>query len=326
MSKFVKMISDIACCVGCCVGVGFLSGKEADVFFGNYFNVAIFAVTFAAVTFALREFCRQTRSATVEKMSLCLLGKRSLWGSAAVAFCSFVCIVTSLAGAQQFLGATLTVKLPLFAVAIAACSALLLGKLRLIKLFNVISVITAMALVLFCPMQGVVPIDHSVTFCKPICYALFSATVSLGLTGKLAADCSRRENALSAIISSALIALLMCAILPKRGLSLTLSESGWGIFAAVTLLLAAVTGVVANAIPVLELIEDVVGDRAVSCMLIFGAALALSMLGLDFAVKTGYTAVAALGGLTVILVARWLWKKGDKKSPKIKGTRQRTHG
>lgn len=312
MKNLVKLLCDVACCVGCCVGVGFLSGKEAQVFFGNAKNVAIFAVTFAAVTFVLREFCRINGCSTVGKMSATLIGKKSFWGNALVAFCSFVCIVTSLAGVEQCFAAAID-KLPLYAVATATFAALLLGKMRLIKFINVLSVVCA-AILIFLPGKTAVCTAEVAPY-KPVAYALFSATVSLGMTAKLACESTLRQNALSATISSVAIALLMYAML-KTNVALPVAPNVQGVFATVTLLLAAVTGIVANAMPVLELIEDVVGDRAVSCVLIFGLAIALSMFGFDFAVKIGYTAVACVGaGLTALVVA--------KLAPKLRKNKNR---
>lgn len=309
MKKTVKSVCDIACCVGSSVGVGFLSGKEAQVFFGNYVNVAIFAVTFAAVTFVLREFCRRTASSTVGKMSQNLLRKKALWGSAAVAFCSFVCIVATLAGVQQYLFTLAPTRFPLFAFATALLAALILGKMGWIKLLNVISVAMAAALILFGPTKGAGAVYTAIPCYQPITFALFSATAALGLTCKFASDSTQGQNALSATVSAAVIALLMCAILPKCNLALPQLSGFWRIFAIATLLLAAVTGAVANALPVLELIGDVVGDESLSRMLVLGSALALSMLGLDFAVKAGYTIVALLGGALTLLAASKLASK-----------------
>ena len=59
------MIGDVSVTVGSCVGVGFLSGKEAQIFWGNGASIAVFAVIFAICTFAIREFCRATHTASV---------------------------------------------------------------------------------------------------------------------------------------------------------------------------------------------------------------------------------------------------------------------
>lgn len=308
--KFGKIFGDVACVVGCCVGVGFLSGKEAQVFFGNVWNVLLFAAVFFLCTYVTREFCRKTASDSVEKLSGNLFKRRELC-NAAIAFCSFVCLTTSLAGVQALSQYVFPSRLPYFSFAAALCAAFTARSLNALKKVNVISLLLAAALLValcFTP-HGSAPTAPPVY--RPVSYALFSVAMSLGITSRLACDCTQKQNALCSALSAALIALLLLLVLPLcGGADLPVMENLHGafkIFATVTLLISAVTGLAANSLPVTELLKSILPDETLCNALTFGAALLFSMFGFDFAVKWGYALVAVAGGLLVIKMCSRLW-------------------
>lgn len=57
--KMKDVLSDGATVAGCCIGVGFLSGKEAQLFWGNFAGIGIFALCFFVANTILRRFCYQ---------------------------------------------------------------------------------------------------------------------------------------------------------------------------------------------------------------------------------------------------------------------------
>ena len=319
MKKFVALIGDVAVTVGCCIGVGFLSGKEAQVFFGNVFNVVIFAVFFFAASLALREHCRVNNCSTVNKLSDSLFAKMSKLFNVGIALCSFVCIVTVLAGVEQCLSTLFYLSnIPLYAFVAALIASLLLQKdMKVLKYANFVSVVMAIILILILLFSNTAQNTENlqVPMYQPIVYALFSVTMSLGVTAKLAHESSKKRNVVSCIVASVVIALLMTAVLPLCPLNADLPTLE-GItnpvllaYAIVTVLFAAVTGIVANAYPIAQELKSVIPDNTVCSALIFGLALAFSMFGFDFAVRFGYLLVSAFGAVIIVLVIYKLTKK-----------------
>lgn len=228
-----------------------------------------------------------------------------------VASCAFVCIVTVLAGVEQCISQLYYIgKLPLYAFAAAVISAILLKLgLKALKIANAVAVIMAVVLlvVLLCTSKTRNTENLQVPLYQPIVYALFSVTMSLGVVTQLATDCSKQENFIASLLASTVLAILLIVLLPLCNMTLNLPILGeishpmLIFYTIVTLLLSAVTGVVANALPVLEQLNDVTGDETLNCALIFLAALAFSMFGFDFAVKFGYLLVSGVGVVIVIV-------------------------
>lgn len=299
----------MAVTVGCCVGVGFLSGKEAQLFVGSYLNAALFALVFGGASFAVREFCRKRHCPTVEDMGRQLPCARGAFAWV-VAFCSFVCMCTVTAGLNclsELCGFGLGV--PLFAFVGALAAAMVCrGGLRLLKAANLLSLAMAAVLLvaLLCGGRGGSSMP-SVPCHRPAVYALFSVTASLGVSTRLGAQSSAKQNAICSFGSALIAALLMCLVLQSCGTGElpTLSGiEGWlKPFAVATLLLCGATGLAANALPVTQLLQDVLPDATLCALLVFGMALALSLLGLELAMRIGYAAIAAVGALTVLLIA-----------------------
>ena len=318
MKKFVALMGDVAVAVGCCIGVGFLSGKEAQVFFGNTINVVIFAVFFFAANCAVREYCRQNNCSTVGQLSGKLVPKVQYILNFGISLCSFVCIVTVLAGVEECLSKLFFLSnLPLYAFATALIAALLLQRnMKALKYANFVSIVMAVILIivlLFTSAEKYTD-DLQVPIYKPVIYATFSVTMSLGVTTQLAVKSDKKSNVIASALASVITAALMIAIVPlcKRNADLptlsNITNPALLAYAVITLLLAAVTGIVANAYPIAQELKSVVDDHTVCCTLIFGLALAFSMFGFDFAVKFGYLLVSAVGALIIVLSICKLFK------------------
>ena len=310
MKKILQILCDVAVTVGCCVGVGFISGKEAQVFFGNKLNAIIFCVVFFLVNFAVREHCRKQRCKDLHQLNKSLWKRPTLF-DALITLCSFVCIVTVLAGVEQCLGSIFNLggKLPLYAFAAALISSLLLSKgMTALKVVNVIAFGMAIVLIaLLCVGKTDSYVENlQVPLYQPVVYALFSLTMSLGVISKLGADSTKKDNLIATLLSAVILTALMLLILPTCNFHNAMPTID-GItnkyllgFALLTLLLSAVTGIVANGFPIVHYLQGVIDDETLCCALIFGFALAFSMFGFDFAVKVGYVLVSAMGALIFV--------------------------
>ena len=323
MKKFFALMGDVAVAVGCCIGVGFLSGKEAQVFFGNIINVVIFAVFFFAISFALREYCRANACSTVDKLSGSLFGKASKVFNLGIALCSFVCIVTVLAGVEQCLSTLFYIsKLPLYAFVAALIAALLLQRdMKALKYANFVSIVMAIILIVILLFTRTSTNTDSlqIPIYKPVIYALFSVTMSMGVLTRLASESNAKHNVIASILASVITATLMAAVLPLCASNASLptlaniSNPAMLAYAIVTLLLAAVTGIVANAYPIVQELKSIVPDNTICNALIFGLALAFSMFGFDFAVKFGYLLVSAFGAVIIVLAIYKLIKRNSSQ-------------
>ena len=323
MKKVLQILADVAVTVGCCIGVGFISGKEALVFFGNKVNAIVFCVVFFAVNFAVREYCRKHHCESAHSLNKSLF-KRPTVFDALITLCSFVCIVTVLAGVEQCLDSLFSLgsRLPLYAFAAAVLSSLLLRKgMSALKIVNVVAVVMAVALIaaLFFGRNGTTAENYTVPLYQPVVYALFSLTMSLGVITKLAADSTKRDNLVATALSSVILTALMLLVLPSCNVSADLPLIGgitnayMLVFAVVTLMLSAITGIVANAYPVVEYLRTVIPDKTLRSAATFGFALAFSMFGFDFAVKVGYFLVSVMGALIFISSIFWLFRGRDDR-------------
>ena len=328
MKKFLQILCDVAVTVGCCVGVGFISGKEAQVFFGNKVNAVIFCAVFFVLNFAVREHCRKQNCDNVHKLNTSLFKRASLF-DVGIALCSFVCIVTVLAGVEQCLGDMLSLSspLPLYAFAAAVIASLLLSKgMTALKIVNVVAVGMAIALiaVLFARRTNNTAANLQVPLYKPTVYALFSLAMSLGVVTRLGASSTKKGNFGCSLLASAILTALILLVLPSCSFDSQMplldgiDSAPLLCFALITLLLSAITGIVANAYPIVQYLNSVIPDKTLCCALTFGMALAFSMFGFDFAVKAGYFLVSGMGAI-VFFVA--LAKSIGTKKPSVSDER-----
>ena len=318
MKKVLQIICDVAVTVGCCVGVGFISGKEAQVFFGNKFNAIIFCVIFFAVNFVVREYCRKRDCSDIHSLNTSLFRRPTLFDTL-IALCSFVCIVTVLAGVEQCLSSICNIgKLPFYGFFASFVASLLLYRgMSALKFANVIAVSASIVLlaVVFANKQETAVENLQVPLYQPIIYALFSLTMSLGVVTKLTAGCSKVDNFIASLLSSLILTVLMLTILASGKFNsampivAVIPNNFWLAFALLTVMLSAITGIVANAYPIAQYLYGVVPDRTLCCALIFGFALAFSMFGFDFAVKFGYALVSVMGGVIFVVALCKLFYK-----------------
>lgn len=311
MKRFIDYISDVAVVVASSVGVGLISGKETQVFVGNTANAVIFFVVFCLINAIFREFCRKNACNTPSSVAcVCFSKGHELFGIALCA-CSFVCLVTCLAGVEQCLGSICSVsRFPLYSLAVAALSCIImLNGMRALKIVGFVSV--ALTVALFAAIGSVKTVAAGFSQPRPfmpIVYAFFNFTMSCAVACKLGSQSTRLQNficsAVSALILSSLLVvtnLLGDFSSPLPMLS-ALTSPFMLCFASAVIALAAVCGIVGCAFPVVEQINAVMGDKVISAIAVFGFALAFSLFGFDFLVKFGYILVAFVGVVMITTI------------------------
>lgn len=318
MSKITDLIGDVSVAVGCAVGVGLISGKETQTFAGSMLNTMAFAVVYGVVSLAVRELCRIRKCKTPADMASVCFKKPSIFNFALSA-CSFVCIVTMLAGVEQCLSGILPASaLPLYAVAVATVAAIVMTKgMRALKITNVISIALTVILFLLIALhkRDKQPLTDIPAPYMPIAYALFTVTMSLCVMCPLGAACTTRQNVLRSVAAAVIIAALLAVTTVLGDFSAPLPTLGgisspWLVaYAAIVIALSAMCGIAACARPIVDELYAVLPDRPMCAVCVFGLAVAFSMFGFDFAVKFGYIAVACVGAVTAIACATKLTSK-----------------
>lgn len=324
--KVKDVILDGCTVAGCSLGVGFLCGKEAQVFVGNFANTAIFASCFFVSTLLVRNFCLQKRSFCTESFcNVCFGGAKSIFYALFCA-CCFVCAVTALSALQHCLQSFLfQTSLPFFSVVAALISAAVLKSgMKTLKILNVISVALSLLYVVFVAICAKNPCKQLyVAPSKSVKYAFFSVTVSLAVLAPLSKT-SAKQNFWATLLATAILGGLTCAIICFADFSLQTpffvpNSLPLKIFGAITLLIATVTGVVANALPVVQIAVGIVEDKTLGVLCVFCLAVAFSTFGFDFILDYGYLFVAAVGVCVTISAAAQLLAKRlrRKTAPKI---------
>ncbi len=324
------LFTDSCTVVGATVGVGFLSGKEAQTFLGGYVNVAVFAICFFTFNIVLRQFCFKNGCGNAASFSRVCFGKSSTLFLVALCLCNFVCAVSVLAGLQSCLEQLFfATKLPIFAFAAALAAAFVLKfGLKTFKILNVFSIVMALAylfcIVFFTPNNGT---GAMVGWAQPLVYSLFSATVSLGVLTPLSQN--GKQNVAATALATVLLCALMCTVVFAADFSLNLpifgktDSAALNVFGAIALFLAAITGVVANTLPIVQCVNLALEDSALSTMCVLCLAAAFSMFGFDFALRYGYVPVALVGAVSVATAAFKLAK--DVLHTERKSRKQGTH-
>ncbi|MCM1290264.1 MAG: hypothetical protein NC132_04495 [Corallococcus sp.] len=307
--KWKEIFADAATVVGCCVGAGFLSGKEAQLYFGNPLCACIFAVTFCVLVFCVRSFCAKMRCSDVASLCKTCYGSAGHVLAALACACCFVCIVAMIAGSNVCLSALLLPKFePFYGVIVGVMSVLVVKKgLRALKMLNILSLLLAAVYLvwLFAESKATDFVPQPIHPFSPIVYATFSLTTSLGVLTKLS-QTDKRSNAAATLICSALLLALAFVVMRLCNFDMELpllcrtKNAALNAMGGIAVVCATVTGVSANAIPLSESLKDVFDGDDVLCLLtLFCTAVAMSLIGVDVVMKWGYFAVAGVGAVIV---------------------------
>ena len=301
-----SVILDAATVVGCLVGVGFLSGKEAKLFLGNFVNVIIFAICFFALNIVTRIFCVAHHCFNVSSLAKTCFGRFAAAFTTLFLLCCFVCVVTMLAGVENCLQSYFATQLPMYGMLVAFLAALILKKgLGALKVLNVISILLALTYLICVACIGKNTYTGvSVSRIEPLKYALFSVTMSVGVLAPLS-DTTKKGNVVATAIATLLATALIVFLLYIANFSLEnpIFDKSNNVFlnvlGSLAVILATATGVAANTLPIKQCLADVFQDDVLCYVCIFCLAIALSMFGFDFALTYGYLFVAGVGILVV---------------------------
>lgn len=298
------------------VGVGMLSGKENQLFVGGTANVMLFAVVFACANFLFGEWARQTNCRDGESLCTATFGKGAPLALFLLLAADTLTATAILSGTESALQKlTTNFPLPMFGVVIClVAAALSKGRGRAASIAARVSL--ALAAILLAATIGS---DYAAAPQPPIktmVYAMFCATMLLGLQCKNHGD-TAGENALTAALTAALTTLLLTSIVLPIALHGGITPGGKAYItvpAAACFVLSASTGVYATSKNSIEFTSTLVGDKSLAVYVYFAFCLALSMAGADIAINFGYTCAAVVGTTLVsVSFALKLLKKAKIK-------------
>lgn len=294
------------------VGVGMLSGKENQLFVDGTANVMLFAVVFACANFLFGEWARQTNCRDGESLCTATFGKGAPLALFLLLAADTLTATAILSGTESALQKlTTNFPLPMFGVVIClVAAALSKGRGRAASIAAKVSLALA-AILLAATIGG----DYAVTPQPPIktmVYAMFCATMLLGLQCKNHGD-TAGENALTAALTTLLLTSIVLTIALRGGITPS-GKAYIAVPAAACFVLSASTGVYATSKNSIEFTSSLLGDKNLAVYVYFAFCLALSMVGADIAINFGYTCAAVVGTTLVsVSFALKLLKKAKIK-------------
>lgn len=290
-----------------------LSGKENQLFVGGAANVMLFAVVFACANFLFGEWARQTNCRDGESLCTATFGKGAPLALFLLLAADTLTVTAILSGTENALQ-TLTVDfpLPMFGVVICLFAAVLSkGHGRAVSIAAKVSLALA-AILLATTIGGKGYADAPQPPIKTIVYAMFCATMLLGLQCKNHGD-TAGENALTAALTTLLLTSILLPIALRGGIT-SGGKAYIAVPAAACFVLSASTGVYATTKNSIEFTSTLVGDKSLAAYVYFAFCLALSMVGADIAINFGYTCAAVVGTTLVsVSFALKLLKKAKIK-------------
>lgn len=301
--KVKRIFSDCMAIVGCVVGIGFVTGKEAQVFVGNDNNIWVFVAIFGISTLVLRQFCTKWQLNSTQQFVTFAFGKVGAVLHLALLGCFFVCLVTTFATVQSSFEQLFDIRFPLWSALVAvACGIILKGGIKSFRAISTMAFVSVFVTFLFIsPNKTAVGVQ--VNPILTVVYGLFSLTMALPVCCD--GEKSFAESAISVVIATAIVGIMLWWIGKIADFRLTLPVGGrlQGFGKAclcVTICLCGISGAIANALPVYQGLCDVVEDKILLRFLVVGLSWAFSCVGLDFLLKYGYLFVA-LVGLAIVL-------------------------
>lgn len=295
------------------VGVGMLSGKENQLFVGGTANVMLFAVVFACANFLFGEWARQTNCRDGESLCTATFGKGAPLALFLLLAADTLTATAILSGTESALQKlTTNFPLPMFGVVICLLAAALSkGRGRTASIAARVSL--ALAAILLAATIG--RNDYAAAPQPPIktmVYAMFCATMLLGLQCKNHGD-TAGENALTAALTTLLLTSIVLPIALRGGITPG-GKAYIAVPAAACFVLSASTGVYATSKNSIEFTSTLFGDKSLAVYVYFAFCLALSMVGADIAINFGYTCAAVVGTTLVsVSFALKLLKKAKIK-------------
>lgn len=312
-----KVISNVFVTVGAIVGIGFLSGQELVLFVGNDTNLIVFALMFEAIHFTFCWWTSKQNTSNFELLCRQTFGKRCLLPYGTLLCCNLLSAVAILSATQAtFEKLTTTTPLPLFSLAVVAIC-IVLQKVSSQKLNLFFSVTTLFSALLLAtqlfengePTRQTTQVSPLVT----VCYATYSATMLVGLDCKTCQGLTIRQ-----CIAATCLSTIAIVILAKIGLSHSTTynqNNAFAFFQLSTFFCSATTSLYANTLAPLSLAKDLLQDEFSANTLLFGVCLAVSVVGVECAMRYGYVVIAIVGfALTVSVLTVNIAKNAKNKS------------
>lgn len=304
--KWKDVVEDSMLIVGCIVGVSFVTGKEVQVFVGNGKNIVLFAIVFAFCTFVLRQFCSKWQLSSTQQFCQFAFGRGGLVLHFALLACYFVCLVTTLATVQSsFCQLVGNLPFPLWSAVVATLSAFVVkGGAKAFKVLSTMAFVGAFVTFLMVSKNGAEQMELDVSPLSTTLYGLFSVTMVLPVCCKPMQK-SKWQNLLCVAFATLIVALLLWWIERIADFSLQLPIGGkllgvGKICLCVTVWLCGMSGVVANTLPILQGVAEIIPDKKLLCFVVMGLGWAFSCFGLDVLLKYGYLFVAVVGLAVVV--------------------------
>ena len=307
--KVKDIVADGLTVASCCVGAGFLSGKEAQLYYGNVWCVIAFVTVFCALTFVVRAFAAKNNCKDVAALTAACCPKFHAALCGLVTLCCFVCVVAIISGAASCLNGLLLPKFDaVYGLIIGLMGVIVVKKgLRALKILNVVSLVVVALYLILSALEkdhgAFQPLDTPLY--ASIVYATFSVTMALGLLTKVAQP-DRKSNVTATLIAGAALVVLTLSVLLLCDFDLPLpllhktDNTALNVLGGAAVILCSVTGVCSNALPIVDSVKDVFdGDVTLCLMVTFALAVALSLVGVDFVMKYGYLLVSCVGVVIV---------------------------
>ena len=302
MKKFCRNVCLI---VSSTIGVGFLSGKELQIFVGNPKNIPIFVVIFALGTALYSVWAQKYRCQNIQELCRKTFGKYADIVYLSLMFGNVATTVALLATADETCCEIVGIffPFPVFALTICVAASIIQRQTKTANMLSVIALILVVAYIsvpIFCRETKEQFFPTNVSVFQTVVYALFSSTALLGITVRISAKETTQRNILVSVVSAVTLAVIMYVKMTYAPLSES-SDAFRKMFSAITLFASATTSVYANCLLPLSVLDSMTHDRTFSAYALFAFCLLLCLLKADFLIEVGYTLVAIFGTVLVLV-------------------------
>lgn len=284
-----KVLATSAVTIGCVVGAGFVSGREALVFFGGadpLFCAAAFFLLFFVFVFAVLRAGAKHGAKDIRELDKALFGKFSPLFDGVFLLNGFFALSAMLAGGRALGGVFCELAIA------AACAAAILFGIEGIKIVNVLLVPLIAGLVLFLSsgdlwFEGWGAVRLQTVFACAR-YAAYNAALSCGVLNACGKELTEKGAAASAALSSLAIAVMIFCILNcLRGGDfanaemplLSLATGGVRVVFVAASACAVATSAMSAAYPVVQWAQTKTGDKTVAVACVFICAYVVGLLG-----------------------------------------------
>jgi len=288
----MKIFSACASIVGCVLGVGFLTGKELVVFFGEknpLFVSLCFFVLFFCLVFLFLSLGKKYKTTNISVINKNIFGRLGIvFDFVFVATC-FLSLCAMLAGAQELFKMVAETNFPfsLF-VALVCCVGLCFG-VKTIKSVNTIFVPVAVVLLFVAFISSC----NDVVFkwelagvAKVLQYCCFNCMLGCAMLLSCGKNLDLRQRLLSAFISSLILSFLVFILLSSAGTAggdmpvLTVAKNnGCFVVCATVVFVGIFTSLCSCGYTVVSWLQKRLGDKHISVAGVFICAYVVSLFG-----------------------------------------------